>query len=185
MKKNIIIGVIALAVIAALYGVITYNRLVTLNTEADAQWKQVEVDYQRRFDLIPNLVSLVKGIMTQEKEIFTAIADARSRYSGAKTTEDRIKSAVEVESALSRLLVITENYPALKSSDSVNTLMSQLEGSENRISVARNRYNDKIKTYNLKVMRFPSSVIASIFNFEERTYFESVEGSEKAPEVKF
>ena len=163
----------------------TYNSLVTLNINADTQWKQVEVDYQRRFDLIPNLVESVKGIMKQEKEVFTAIADARTKYAGATTPDAKAAAAGQVESVLGRLLVITENYPQLKSSDTVQTLMSQLEGSENRISVERMRFNDEVKVYNLKVMKVPSSIVASMTGFSERVYFEAVKGSDVAPAVKF
>jgi LemA protein len=123
--------------------------------------------------------------MKQEQTIFTAIADARTKYSGAKTPDEKAAAAGQVESALSRLLVISENYPNLKSSDTVQALMSQLEGTETRINVQRMRYNDVVKSYNLKVMRFPSSIIASMFGFQNREYFEAEKGSEKAPEVKF
>lgn len=185
MTKKVIIGAVIVLALIALYVFSTYNSLVTLNVSADTQWKQVEVDYQRRFDLIPNLVESVKGIMKQENEIFTAIADARTKYSGATNANEKAQAAGQVESALGRLLVITENYPQLKSSDTVQTLMSQLEGTENRISVARMRFNSTIEQYNLKVMRFPSSVVASMFGFEKRTYFEATVGSEVAPAVKF
>ncbi len=184
MKKTII-GIVIALVLIVIYGYSTYNSLVTLSVESDTQWKQVEVNYQRRFDLIPNLVASVKGTMAQEKDVFTAIADARTKYSGAQSPEDRAKAAVQVESALSRLLVISENYPQLKSIDIMSTLMSQLEGTENRISVARDRYNQTVKQYNLKVMRLPSSIFASLFGFNERTYFEAKSGAENAPEVKF
>lgn len=184
MKKTIaIIVIIVLAV--AWYGFSTYNTLVTLSINADTQWKQVGVDYQRRFDLIPNLVASVQGIMTQEKDVFTAIADARTKYSGATTVDERAKAAGQVESALGRLLVITENYPQLKSSETVQTLMSEIEGSENRIGVERMRFNDAVKAYNLKVMRIPSSIVASLTGFEEREYFEATAGAENAPQVKF
>lgn len=183
--KKIVIGIVIVVVLIVLYGFSTYNSLVTLNVSADTQWKQVEVDYQRRFDLIPNLVESVKGIMKQEQAVFTAIADARTKYSGATTPDARVRAAGEVESALGRLLVITENYPQLKSSENVTTLMSQLEGSENRISVERNRFNDTIKNYNLKVMRVPSSIVASMFGFGQREYFNAEAGAEKAPQVKF
>jgi LemA protein len=184
MKKGLII-IIAIVVILGIYSVSTYNSLVGLNVTADTEWKQVETQYQRRFDLIPNLVESVKGSMKQEQTIFTAIADARTKYSGAKTPDEKAAAAGQVESALSRLLVISENYPNLKSSDTVQALMSQLEGTENRINVQRMRYNDVVKSYNLKVMRFPSSIIASMFGFQNREYFEAEKGSEKAPEVKF
>ncbi len=183
--KKILIGILIVVVLLVLYGFSTYNSLIALNVNADAQWKQVETLYQRRFDLIPNLVESVKGIMKQEQEVFTAIANARTKYSGASSADEKAKAAGQVESALGRLLVITENYPQLKSSDTVQTLMSQLEGSENRINVERMRFNDSVKSYNLKVMRIPSSIIANITGFNERAYFEAVKGSEIAPAVKF
>ncbi len=185
MSKKILIGIVAVIVLIVLYVFSTYNSLVTLNVTADTQWKQVEVGYQRRFDLIPGLVESVKGVMKQEQAVFTAIADARTKYSGATTVEEKAKAATQVESALGRLLVITENYPQLKSSETMSTFMSQYEGTENRISVERIRYNDTIKAYNLRVMRFPGSVIANIFGFDERAYFEAAKGTELAPEVKF
>lgn len=184
MKKTLI-GIVIVVVLVVLYGFTTYNSLVNLNINADTQWKQVETLYQRRFDLIPNLVESVKGTMKQEKEVFTAIADARTKYSGATTVDEKAKAAIQVESAIGRLLVITENYPQLKSSETVQTLMSQLEGSENRISVERMRFNDAVKAYNLKVMKIPSSIVANITGFSERSYIEAVKGSEVAPAVKF
>ena len=182
MKKSslIIIGVI---VVVLLYGLATYNGLVSANVGVDSQWAQVETQYQRRFDLIPNLVESVKGIMKQEQTVFTAIADARSRYAGAATVDAKAQAAGEVESALGRLLVITENYPELKSSESVQGLMAELAGTENRVSVERKRFNDSVASYNLKTMRFPSSVIASLSGFHARAYFESAAGSENAPKV--
>ncbi|MEK9185006.1 MAG: LemA family protein, partial [Patescibacteria group bacterium] len=146
---------------------------------------QVETQYQRRFDLIPNLVESVKGIMKQEQAIFDAIAQARTQYGGAKTTDQKAQAAGQVESALGRLLVITENYPQLKSSDTVQTLMSQLEGTENRVSVERKRFNDMVQAYNLKTKQFPSSVFAKLFGFVSHSYFESVQGSETATKVQF
>ncbi len=184
MKKTLI-AIIAVVIIVVLYGMSTYNGLVTLNVAADTQWKQVETQYQRRFDLIPNLVESVKGIMKQETAVFTAIADARTKYSGAVTPDQKAAAATQVESALGRLLVITENYPTLKSSDTVTSLMSQLEGTENRISVERMRFNQSVQDYNLKVMRFPSSIVASLFGFAERQYFNAAPGTETAPAVKF
>jgi LemA protein len=185
MNKKLIIVIVAILVVIAGYTAVTYNSLVTLNVDADAQWKQVETNYQRRFDLIPNLVESAKGVMKQEQVVFTAIADARTRYSGASNANDKAIAAGQIESALSRLLVIVESYPSLKSSETVQSMMSQLEGTENRISVERMRFNDSVKLYNLKVMKVPSSIIASIFGFKERSYFEAVKGAEQAPQVKF
>jgi LemA protein len=185
MNKKLIIVIVAILVVIAGYTAVTYNSLVTLNVDADAQWKQVETNYQRRFDLIPNLVESAKGVMKQEQVVFTAISDARTRYSGASNANDKAIAAGQIESALSRLLVIVESYPSLKSSETVQSMMSQLEGTENRISVERMRFNDSVKLYNLKVMRIPSSIVASIFGFKERSYFEAVKGAEQAPQVKF
>jgi LemA protein len=184
MKKVlIIIGIIVVLFIG--YGFTAYNGLVTSDVAADTQWKQVETQYQRRFDLIPNLVESVKAVLTQEQEVFTAIANARARYSGATTPEDRASAANQVESALGRLLVITENYPQLKSSEVVQGFQSQLEGTENRISVERARYNEAVQAYNLKVKRVPSSIIAAITGFNEREYFNATPGAEDAPKVNF
>jgi LemA protein len=145
----------------------------------------VETQYQRRFDLIPNLVESAKGVMKQEQAVFDAIAQARTQYSGATTPDQQAVAAGQVESALGRLLVITENYPQLKSSDTVQSLMTQLEGTENRVSVERMRYNQNVQDYNLKVMRFPSSIVASMFGFGQRQYFNDAAGSDQAPQVKF
>ena len=184
MKKStyIILGIV---VLVGLYVTMTYNRLVTTSEGADAQWAKVETQYQRRFDLIPNLVESVKGVMKQEQAVFTALAEARTRYSGAQTVDARAAAAGQVESALGRLLVITENYPQLKSSETVQTLMSQIEGTENRVSTERTRFNDMINGYNLTVKRFPSSAVASIFGFAERAYFEAVEGADSVQKVNF
>jgi LemA protein len=156
-----------------------------LNIAADTQWKQVETQYQRRFDLIPNLVESAKGVMKQEQAVFDAIAEARTRYSGAVTTDQKVAATNQVESALGRLLVITENYPTLKSSETVQSLMTQLEGTENRVSTERMRFNEDIQSYNLKVTRFPGSIMASIFGFGTRQYFNAASGAENAPAVKF
>src|SRR3989338_1907127 len=184
MKKStyIIIGVI---VVVLFYGWTTYNGLVTASVGIDGQWAQVETQYQRRFDLIPNLVESVKGIMIQEQTVFTAIAEARTKYSGAMTVDEKARAAGQVESALGRLLVITENYPQLKSSETVQTIMSQLEGTENRVSVERKRFNDAVASYNLKTKRFPSNILASLFGFSERAYLEAADGAENAPQVSF
>ena len=183
--KKVLISIGVIVVLVLIYGFSTYNSLVTLNVASDAQWKQVETQYQRRFDLIPNLVESTKGVMKQEQAVFTAIADARTHYAGATTPDQKAVAASQVESALGRLLVITENYPQLKSSDAVQALMVSLEGTENRVSVERMRYNESVQAYNLKVMRVPSSIIASMFGFGQRQYFNATAGAEQAPQVKF
>lgn len=186
MLKNktlwIIVGVLFLI---GVYVVSTYNGLISKNNQADGQWAQVESQYQRRFDLIPNLIASVQGAMKQETTVFTALANARASYAGARTVNDKVIAAQGVDSALARLLAISENYPQLKSIDTVNNLMSQLEGTENRIAVERMRYNEIVKDYNLKTKTFPSSVISNMFSFDPREYFKSVTGSEAAPKVNF
>lgn len=184
MNKTLVI-IIALVVIIGGYVGMTYNRLVTAQTSANAQWADVETQYQRRFDLIPNLVESVKGVMAQEQAVFGAIADARTRYAGATTPDQKAAAATEVESAFARLLVVMENYPQLKSSENVLALQSQIEGTENRISVERTRYNDSVRGYNLLTTRFPSAFIAGIFGFDNRAYFEAAAGTEVAPKVEF
>ncbi len=183
--KTILGVLIGIVVLGGLYYWTTYNSLVALNENVENQWAQVETQYQRRFDLIPNLVESVKGVMAQEVAIFTAIAEARTRYSGAGSVNDKAEAATQMEGALGRLLVVMENYPQLKSSENVQTLMVQLEGTENRISVERKRFNDLVRDFNVRVKQVPAKWIASSLGYTERNYFESAEGSETAPEVNF
>ncbi len=182
MKKTTIIILVIVAFLA-IWSFSTYNSLVTQREVYTAQWSQVENQYQRRFDLIPNLVNAIKGSLNQELEVFGAIAEARTRYSGAQTQEEQVQAASQVESALGRLLVITENYPELKSSLLVQDLLVQLEGTENRVSVERQKYNDYIRNYNLKVQRIPGSIFAAVFGFDVQPYFEATEGSAVPPVV--
>ena len=184
MKNKFVIGIIAVVALLILWMWSSYNSMVKANLAVDTQWAQVEAQYQRRFDLIPNLVASVQGVMTQEKDVFTAIANARQGYAGAKTVDEKAQAASQVESALGRLLVITENYPVLASSQNVKDLMTQLEGTENRISVERTRFNDDVNTFNTKVMTFPGSLLASLFGFEKRSFFQAAAGSDVAPAVK-
>lgn len=184
MKKTLVV----LAILVGLIGfslVGTYNSLVTQSQTVDNQWAQVETQYQRRFDLIPNLVEATKGIFEQEQEVFGKLAEARQGYSGAQTTSEKAEAAAQVESALARLLVIVENYPQLRSNENVLALMDELAGTENRVSVERKRYNDQVRTFNTQVKRFPTNLIAPVFGFSERSYFESVEAAEEAPKVEF
>jgi LemA protein len=183
MKKPLIILFVVVLFVGG-YVWSTYNKLVTTNEAIDNQWAQVESQYQRRFDLIPNLVASVKGIMAQEQKIFGDLAEARTKYSGAVTVDEKAAAATQVEGALGRLLVVMENYPQLKSAENVQTLMVQLEGTENRIAVERQRYNDSVKTFNVIVKRIPAKWLASQFGFTERNYFEAVQGSETAPKVE-
>lgn len=175
--------ILAVVVILALYVGGTYNGLVRQNEGVDTQWAQVESQYQRRLDLIPNLVASVQGAMKQEQVVFQALADARTRYAGATTPEDKAAAANGVESALSRLLVVMENYPQLRSIDTVQSLMAELAGTENRVAVERMRYNEIVRDYNIKVKTFPSGMVAGMFGFTSRTMFEAAEGAENAPKV--
>ena len=182
MKKGII-AILAVVVIIGAWFLMSYNKLVTLNEAVGGQWAQVEVQYQRRLDLIPNLVESVKGAMSQEQEVFTALAEARTRYAGAASVNDKVAAAGQVESALGRLLVVMENYPELKSIETVQTLMAQLEGTENRISVERIRFNDQIRLFNVMIKRLPTNLIAGFLGFDEKLYFQAANGSEVAPQV--
>lgn len=176
--------VLGVAVVVGLYTLGSYNSFVASNEAIDGAWAQVEAQYQRRFDLIPNLVAAVKGIFKQEQQIFGDLAEARTRYAGATTVNDKAKAATAVEGAFGRLLAVLENYPQLRSAENVSTLMVQLEGTENRISVERQRYNDAVRAYNVSVKRFPAKVLASWFGFGEREYFEAAKGAENAPKVE-
>ncbi len=184
-NKYIFFGIIAAVFVVIFWIMGFYNGVVRLGQNVDGQWAQVETVYQRRFDLIPNLVESVKGIFEQEQEVFGKLAEARARYSGAATANEKAAAATGVESALSRLLVIVENYPQLRSAESVTNLMSQLEGTENRISVERQRFNEFVRDYNTKIKVFPGNVFAGMFGFRERAFFEALSGAEEAPEVKF
>jgi LemA protein len=185
MKNKTLWIVIAVIVLVIFYGWSVYNGLVSSNENVTTAWAQVETQYQRRVDLIPNLVESVKGVMKQEQSIFTALAEARTKYTGATSVNEKAAAAGQVDSALGRLLAVVENYPQLKSSETVQTLMAQIEGTENRVSVERNRFNETVRAYNLTTKRFPSSVIASIFGFGEKNYFAAAAGAENAPKVSF
>ncbi len=177
----IVLGIIVVLIGLSFMG--TYNGLIKAELDYETQWGQVENQLQRRYDLIPNLVNSVKGMMNQEKEVFKAIADARTKYGGSKTVQDKVNGAIQIETALSRLMVVMENYPELKSSQHVIGLMDELAGTENRIAVERKRFNDSIKVYNTKVKVFPSNILAGMFGFTEAALFESVEQANVVPEV--
>ena len=184
MKKPLI-AVIAVVVLVFLWGWSSYNSFVSANEAVTNQWAQVETQYQRRFDLIPNVVASVKGITKQEQTVFGELADARTRYAGAQTVDDKVAAASQAETAFARLMVIVENYPQLRSAESFQQLVTELEGTENRVSVERKRFNDVVQTFNVMTKRFPSNIIASMFGFKEHAYFESAAGAENAPKVEF
>lgn len=180
-----LIAIVALIVIAAMLIVPKYNKLVTGEETVEAAWAQVENQLQRRFDLVPNLVNTVKGYAEHEEEIFTQIADARTQYGNANTVEETADANNELSSALSRLLVVIENYPNLKADAQFTRLMDELAGTENRLTVARKDYNDTVQQFNNDVRRFPGNLIAGMFSFEQKDYFEIKEGVEEAPAVDF
>jgi len=182
-KKTLI--VVAIIAVVVIWAVGLYNGFVSGNQSVSNAWAQIDTQLQRRFDLVPNLVETVKGISKQEQEVFGKIADARSKYAGATTQDAKVAAAGEYESAISRLLVITENYPQLQSSESYKNLMVQLEGTENRIAVSRKDYNDVVASWNSRVARFPGMIIAKLFGFTPKTYFQVDEAAKANPAVKF
>ena len=184
-SSKILIAIVAVIGVGAIWFTGTFNSFVTLSNEVDSQWANVESKLQRRVDLIPNLVNSVKGVMAQEKEVFTQIADARAKLGGASSVNEKVEASTELEGSLSRLLMVMENYPELKSNENVTQLMDELSGTENRISVERDRYNDVVKIFNNKVQRFPSSFIANLKGYETKEFFRAQPGSEVAPTVDF
>ncbi|MCZ7380927.1 MAG: LemA family protein [Candidatus Methanoperedens sp.] len=165
---------------------VTYNGLVSAQEGVDAQWSQVENQYQRRADLIPNLVETVKGIAAQEEKIFIDAMKYRSQWNAATTQEEKIAAAKGMDSINSSVLIrLEENYPQLKSNDNFLALQAQLEGTENRIAVERMRYKDKVEVYNTMIRKMPTSIIANMFGFKSKAYFEAARGAEEAPVVTF
>lgn len=187
MKKLLIpLGVIVgFFIILAIIFAPKYNQFVNLEEEVNQKESQIETQLQRRGDLIPNLVSTVQGYASHEEEIFTDIADARSRLSGAENVEEMAEANNEVTSALSRLLAISENYPDLQASEQFTGLRDELAGAENRIAVARQDYNTAVQEYNRNTRTFPGNMVAGLFGFSEKPYFEADETSRDVPEVEF
>ncbi len=185
-KVLIGIGVVAVLVVFWFFG--TRNSLMSLKEDVEMQQSQIETTLQRRSDLIPNLVATVKGYATHEEKVFTEIADARSKLAGSIESGD-IESISEannaLDSALGRLLSISENYPDLKASEQFIALQDELAGTENRIAVARQYYNEKVRTYNITVQRFPTSIVAGMSGYYPMQYFEADESAKEVPEVNF
>ena len=150
----------------------TYNDFISSDQSVKSQWAQVEVQYQRRYDLIPNLVNSVQAFAKQEQKVYSDIANARSKYAGAKSIDEKAGAASELEGSLARLLVIVENYPQLKSDQTFLALMDELSGTENRISVERKRYNDQVSIWNTKVKTIPSNFVANMNGFKEKQFFQ-------------
>lgn len=189
-------GVLILGLILfVLWGISVYNNLVAAEQNVLKQWSQVENQYQRRADLIPNLVNTVKGYANFEKEVLTQVTEARARVGQFNVTPEVLNDPQAFEkfqsvqgdlsSALSRLLAVVENYPELKANENFLQLQAQLEGTENRISVERKRFNETVQEYNTMIKRFPASILAGMFGFKEKQYFKAVQGAEVPPKVEF
>ena len=200
--KKISKGLIALIIVlVCVLGVFsfyknTYNSLVSLEEDVSASWAEVQNQYQRRLDLIPNLVSTVKGYAKHESDVFTQVSEARSKAGGQINISDEVLNDPEafaryqqiqdnLGSSLQRLLMVTEQYPELKADQNFLALQDQLEGTENRITVARNRFNDTSKGYNKRVRQFPASIIANMSGFKTRPYFTASAEAQSAPKVEF
>lgn len=181
----VLVILIGLGVASAGFYMGYHNQFVALEETIDGQWAQVENQLQRRADLVPNLVATVKGYAAHESEVFTAIAEARSRLAGAGSPKEKLEASSQLDSALSRLLVVVERYPDLKASEQFLTLQNQLEGTENRLTVARTRYNEAIKTFNTAIRRFPGNVIAGMMNLAPKEYFEAAPSAKAAPKAEF
>ena len=193
MKKSTII-IIAVAVLAVVWGITGYNGLVSMDEGVQTKWADVETQYQRRADLIPNLVNTVKGYAAHESETLQAVVEARAKATSVNIDPSNMsaeqianfqKAQDGVSSALGRLLVTVEKYPDLKANENFKELQAQLEGTENRISVARRDYNEAARKYNTSLRSFPKNILAGMFGFEKKAYFEAQEGSEQAPTVQF
>ena len=180
-----ILAIIVLTVFLGLYVKNVYNGLVTMQETVNGSWAQVQTVLQRRYDLIPNLVETVKGYASHEEGVLTAVTEARARVGGAGTPADRMKAEGELSGALSRLLVVVENYPQLKANQNFIMLQDQLEGTENRISVERQRYNEQAVAYNKAIRVFPRNLVAGAFGFGRREPFEASGVAQEAPKVQF
>ncbi len=185
-KLWIILGVIGLFILGTLGWYIgTYNKLMTLDVNVTEKWAQVENVMQRRYDLIPNLVNTVQGYAKHEKEVFENIAASRAKLAGAGTVQDKMQAAQGIEGALSRLLMVVENYPDLKANANFTKLMDELAGSENRVSQERMKYNAAVKNYNLAIRKFPSSIVANNIGYEKKEMFQMNEAAREVPKVSF
>lgn len=187
MKKLLVpvIGLIVLLLVIGSMLIGPYNKLVDLDTEVEKSQAKIDTQLQRRLDLIPNLVETVKGHAKHEEKVFKDVSDARAKLAGANTMEEKAEANAQVSSALSRLIAIQENYPELKADTQFTGLRDELAGTENRIAVARNDYNDIVTEYNKVVKRFPGSVVAGLFGFEKKEFFKADSAAKDAPNVDF
>ncbi|MEE8474657.1 MAG: LemA family protein [Myxococcota bacterium] len=182
MKGFVVVVLVGLAFAANGCG---YNTLVTEQEQVESAWSEVENQLQRRNDLIPNLVSTVKGFAAQEKDVLLGVTEARSRVAGAGTPSESMAASNQLSGALSRLLVVVERYPNLKSDQNFIRLQDELAGTENRLAVARKRYNDSVRSYNTTTRKFPTNLVAGFFDFDSRDYFEAPESAQAVPAVEF
>jgi LemA protein len=185
MTRRALLQLAVLALVAMPLGGCSYNRFVSQEEAVKAQWAQVENQLQRRNDLIPNLVETVKGFAQHEESVYKDIAEARSRLLAAKSPEESIAAANQQSSALGRLLAVVENYPQLKSNEQFNRLMDELAGTENRLSVERMRYNERVQEYNTSRRQFPANVTAKMFGFKEYPFFQVPDAAKQVPKVDF
>src|SRR5882762_9531884 len=185
MTRRTGLQLLALALVALPLGGCSYNTFVAQEEAIKAQWAQVQNQLQRRNDLIPNLVETVKGYAQHEEGVYKDIADARSKLLAAKTPEETIQAANQTTSALGRLLAVVENYPNLKANEQFSRLMDDLAGTENRLAVARKRYNDAIQVYNTERHKFPGNITAKLFSFKDYPYFEAPPAAQGVPKVDF
>ena len=185
MRKAIFAAVAVAILLAIALPGCSYNKFTTQEEAIKAGWAEVQNQLQRRNDLIPNLVETVKGYAQHEEGVFKDIADARAKLGGAKTPEETIQAANQQSAALGRLLVVVENYPNLKANEQFNNLMLDIAGTENRLAVARKRYNDAIQDYNAATRRFPGNVTAKMFGFKQYPYFEVPPSAQAVPKVDF
>lgn len=180
----ILAGIIVVGLIFSSWLLGIYNSIVKQDQNVQTAQASVQVEYQRRFDLVPNLVNATRGYMKQEVKVFDDIAQARTHYAGAAPgSNDQIQATNQYEGALSRLLIVMENYPVLQSVSVVKDLTANLEGTENRIQIARDRFNEQVRVYNMNIVTFPRNVIAGMFGFQAKQYYQSDEGASKAPTV--
>lgn len=187
MKKlrGPLIGLIVIILIAGVFLIRPYNKLVVIEENVDQAYSQIDTQLQRRLDLIPNLVNTVKGFASHEQGVIQDISNARANLAGAQGPEEQAAADAELSGALSRLLVVVENYPDLKADKQFTQLMDELAGTENRIAVARKDYNDTVAEYNREVKRFPMNLVAGMFGFEKKEYFKADPAAQSAPSVDF
>lgn len=187
LNKGLIVGgsIALVVVLLAVFAISGYNGLVAMNENVNGKWAQIDNQLQRRGDLIPNLVATVQGIAQQERQVIQSVTDARAKLAGAQGPAAKAEADANLTSALSRLLVVVENYPTIKSDANFRQLFDELAGTENRIAVSRKDYNDAVQGYNAKIKTFPTSIYAGMLGFTSREYFKADEASKQVPKVKF